>query len=87
MALVVADLYALGLTVVRSKIGFLIGSATALFVIISYAGFTLGFACTFDGLRYSGWQGLFAGVVFVCFVIQVLYSIVITPKLVGAKVG
>lgn len=44
MALVVADLYALGLTVVRSKLGFLIGSATALFVIISYAGFTLGFA-------------------------------------------
>ncbi len=43
MALVVADLY-VGLTMVRSKIGFLIGSATGLLVIISYAGFTIGFA-------------------------------------------
>jgi len=88
VALVLAFMYALGLTLVGLKFGFLIGFVSGLLVIIPYAGFTLGFtAAILMTFATNGGSGLFAGVVIVYLLNQALESFVITPRLVGEQVG
>ncbi len=88
VALLLGGLYAIGLTVIGLKFGFVVGLVSGLISIIPYAGFTLGFlAAILIGLaNYSGIE-LFLGIAAVYTVVQILESTVITPKLVGDKVG
>ena len=81
-------LYGIGLSIVGLRFGFLIGLLSGLISIIPYAGLTIGFsvAIMMALANYSGISSLI-GVVVVYVVVQVLEGFVITPKLVGDKVG
>lgn len=88
VALVLACLYALGLTVVGLRFGALIGIAAGLLSVIPYAGFTIGFGTALlMGFANHGGVALIIGIVAVFVVIQILESIIVTPRLVGNKVG
>jgi len=88
VAFALAILYAVGLSAVGLKFGALIGIASGLISIIPYAGFTLGFltAIIMALSNYSGMDQIF-GIVAVFVIVQALEGIIITPKLVGDKVG
>jgi predicted PurR-regulated permease PerM len=88
VALALACLYATGLGLVGLRFGILIGIISGLISIIPYAGFSIGFvtALTIALANYTG-IGLIIGIVSVFIVVQTLESILITPKLVGDKVG
>jgi predicted PurR-regulated permease PerM len=78
----------IGLSIVGLKFGFIIGLLAGLVSIIPYAGFSLGFlaSITMALANYSG-PNLLIGIVVIFVVVQVLEGLVITPKLVGDKVG
>jgi predicted PurR-regulated permease PerM len=88
VALILGGLYALGLWAIGLKFGLLVGLISGLISIIPYAGFTLGFsvALVIALTNYTG-MGQVLGVVLVFSVVQGLEGAVITPKLVGNKVG
>jgi len=88
VALILAALYALGLSMVGLKFGILIGIISGLISVIPYAGFSLGFlAAIVTGLAHNtGYWPIF-GIVIVFVIVQTLESFLITPKLVGNKVG
>jgi len=88
VALILGVLYAIGLSLVGLKFGLLIGLLAGLISIIPYAGFTIGFATAlFVGLaNFTGW-GPIVGIAAVFTAVQALESTVITPNLVGDKVG
>jgi predicted PurR-regulated permease PerM len=88
VASILSLLYAIGLTLVGLRFGFLIGVISGMISIIPYAGFTLGFLTSIMiGLaNYSG-MGSLVGIVVVFVVVQSLEGTIITPKLVGNKVG
>jgi Predicted permease len=88
VALILAGLYATGLSIVGLKFGILIGIISGLISVIPYAGFTLGFlAAIVTGLANNTGLGPIFGIVTVFTIVQLLEGFVITPKLVGNKVG
>lgn len=88
VALVLGCLYALGLSLVGLKFGVLIGIGSGLLSVIPYAGFTIGFTIAMImGFANHDEMGLIFRVVGVFITIQALESVIITPKLVGKKVG
>ncbi len=88
VALILSLLYAVGFSIIGLKFGLLIGLLTGLISIIPYAGFLLGFiaAMSVSLANYNG-VGAIIGVVCVFVVIQMTEGFLITPKLVGKKVG
>lgn len=88
VALALSILYAAGLSIVGLKFGFLIGLFSGLISIIPYAGFTIGFATAMI-IAFANYVGIgqIAGVVSVFIIVQSLEGMIITPKLVGDKVG
>lgn len=88
VALILGCLYAIGLSLIGLKFGVVVGLISGLVSFIPYAGFALGFSTALlIGLaNFSGIE-LILGIVAVFTVIQVLESTVLTPKLVGDKVG
>lgn len=88
VALVLGIIYAAGLWGIGLRFGILIGMVTGLLSIIPYAGFTIGFlAAMLVGLANHADGGVLIGVVIVFGVVQALEGTVITPRLVGDKVG
>lgn len=88
VAVILATLYAIGLSIVGVRFGLLIGISTGLLSIIPYAGSLLGFASaiTISFANFTGFSNIL-GVLAVFAVVQGLEGIVITPRLVGNKVG
>lgn len=88
VALVLAALYSIGLSLIGLKFGFLIGIVSGLISIIPYAGFSIGFttALLIGLANYSG-VGQLISIFSVFAIVQTLESFIITPKLVGNKVG
>lgn len=88
VALTLAALYSIGLTIVGLKFGFLIGLMTGLLSVIPYVGFSTGFglAIIVALANYEG-PGPLLGAIVVFLIIQALESFVITPRLVGNRVG
>jgi predicted PurR-regulated permease PerM len=85
---VLALLYAVGLTIAGVKMGPLIGMLTGLLAFIPYVGVAIGAILSvvvsiFEGAGVGQYIGI--GVVFV--VVQALEGLVLTPYLVGEKVG
>ena len=88
VALALAVLYATGLSVIGLKFGFLIGLLSGLISIIPYAGFSLGFASAIIvALANNSGMPVIGGVISVFVIVQTLEGFIITPKLVGDKVG
>jgi len=81
-------LYGVGLTVVGLRFGLLIGLISGFISIIPYAGLTIGFvaAMMIGFANFTGMDTIF-GIIIVFVTVQVLEGVVITPKLVGDKVG
>jgi len=88
VALILAVLYATGLSLIGLRFGPVIGLITGLISIIPYAGFTLGFtASLMVALANFTDYSLIGGIVVVFIIIQLIEGFIITPKLVGDKVG
>lgn len=86
---ILGALFALGLAILDVKLGILIGIVAGLLHIIPYLGFTVGLALALlmSALDSStGWGQLF-GVVAVFTLVQTLEAYIITPKIVGERVG
>ncbi|MCC6746321.1 MAG: AI-2E family transporter [Deltaproteobacteria bacterium] len=83
-----AVLYSVGLSVVGVKMGVLIGITTALLAFIPYVGVVVGLVLSalLCLLEYSG-PGPLIGVGVVFLVMQLLEGLLLTPWLVGEKVG
>lgn len=88
VASVLAVLYAIGLSIVGLPFGVLIGLLSGLISVIPYAGVTLGLltALVVGLANYTGIGPIF-GIVAVFTVVQFFEGFLITPKLVGDKVG
>ncbi|MBI2520936.1 MAG: AI-2E family transporter [Bdellovibrio sp.] len=88
VALILACLYGIGFFIIGLRFGFLIGIGTGLLSIIPFVGSILGFivAITVALANFTGLATIM-GVTIVFVVIQGLEGLVITPKLVGDKVG
>lgn len=88
VAFCLAILYAIGLFAVGLKFGLLIGIISGLISIIPYAGLMLGFitAVIVALANYTG-PGVLIGLSLVFIIVQALEGTIITPKLVGDKVG
>jgi predicted PurR-regulated permease PerM len=88
VALVLAGLYAVGLSVIGLKFGILIGMISGLLNVIPYVGFSVGFASALlVAVANDGGSGMFLGILLVFGIVQGLEGTIITPKLVGDKVG
>jgi len=88
VALALAGLYAIGLSVLGLRFGLLIGLISGLISIIPYAGFALGFfTAIIIALANNMAPGSLVGISLVFIIVQMLEGFVITPKLVGNKVG
>jgi len=88
VACVLGLLYGVGLMIVGLRFGILVGLMSGLISIIPYAGFAIGFAVALMlALANFTGMGTIAGVIIVFVVVQSLEGLVITPKLVGDKVG
>jgi len=88
VALILAVLYGGGLGIIGLKFGFLIGIVSGLLNIIPYAGFAIGLlSALVMSLAYFETILTPIGVIVVFVVVQLLESFLITPKLVGNKVG
>lgn len=88
VALCLATLYSIGFLIIGLRFGFLIGLLTGLLSVIPYVGAVTGFitAMTIAIADFSGF-GLIGAILVVFAIIQSLEGLVITPKLVGNKVG
>ena len=86
--LAMATLYSIGYAVVGVRLAFGIGVLAGLLSFIPYVGgaIALGLALLMTVLHWTGW-GQLIGVGVVYTVIQILEGFVITPKIVGDKVG
>lgn len=88
VAMILALLYSIGLSLIGLKFGFLIGLITGLLSIIPYAGFAIGIvASVLVALANYTSPMIFVGLAIVFTIIQMLEGFLITPKLVGNKVG
>ncbi len=85
---ILAVLYAVGLSIAGVKMAVLIGLLTGCLAFIPYVGVIVGvvLALGVSLLEYSG-PGQIIGVVAVFAVVQALEGLVITPRVVGEKVG
>ncbi len=80
--------YALGLSLAGLNFGIVVGLATGLLAIVPYAGFFLGFVVGMGiALFQFGAEGGFWFVLGVFMAGQLLESYVLTPRLVGERVG
>lgn len=88
VALILAVLYAIGLALAGVKLGVPIGILSGLLNVVPYLGFAFGFglALLMSLLEWSGF-GAVIGVLVVFTVVQSLEGYVITPRIVGEKVG
>lgn len=94
VALILAALYALGLAIVFElagigiSAGIAIGALAGILNIIPYFGFLIGFVLSILMVLLE-WNGVWpiGGVLLVFFVVQNLEGYVITPRIVGEKVG
>jgi predicted PurR-regulated permease PerM len=86
---ILAGIYSLGLVIVGLKFGLLIGCLTGLFTFIPYVGFSFGLiAAVVTALaNISEGPGQLIGVAIVYGIGQALETYVITPRIVGNKVG
>lgn len=89
VAMILAVLYGVGLGLIGIKMGILIGIVAGLLNVVPYLGAGIGFALAFLMGAIHGDQPLLTTVlvVVVFSVIQLLESYVITPRLVGTKLG
>jgi predicted PurR-regulated permease PerM len=83
-----ALIYPLGLMLTGLNLAWPIGVFTGLAVFIPYLGYTTGLvlALMSAAIQFSGWHGI-AEVAAVYAVGQVLESFVLTPRLVGERIG
>ena len=88
VALILATLYGIGFSVIGLRFGLLIGICTGLLSIIPFVGSILGFiaAIAVALANFTG-LGTVVSVAIVFAIVQGLEGLVITPKLVGDKVG
>jgi predicted PurR-regulated permease PerM len=88
VAAILSLLYGIGLAVVGLRFGFAIGFLAGWLSVIPYVGFSFGFLTSMM-IGIANYQGVgqLMGVVAVFLVVQGLEGTVITPKLVGNKVG
>lgn len=86
--MILSILYGFGLWATGLKFGLIIGLISGMISIIPYAGFTLGFlaAIIMGVANFTGVDTL-VGIIIVFAIVQVLEGFIITPKLVGDKVG
>lgn len=83
-----AGLYGLGLLIVGLKFGLIIGLLTGCLAFIPYVGFSFGLSVAIiTALANFEGYGTLIGVGIVYAVVQTLESFVITPRIVGNKVG
>lgn len=88
VALALGILYSFGLSILGLKFGILIGLFSGLICIIPYAGFSLGLlAALITALANDASMGTIIGVFVVFGIVQILEGFIITPKVVGDKVG
>ncbi len=87
-ALILAAFYGIGLLVVHLKFGFIVGVCTGLLVIVPYVGYGTGLltAMVIELSGFSSWSHVFS-VLMIFALGQALESFVVTPRLVGHKVG
>ena len=85
---VLAVYYSVGLALFRFDLAVPVGVFTGLAVFIPYVGFGLGLvlALISGALQFAGWHGLI-GVAVVYGTGQLLESFVLTPRLVGERIG
>jgi predicted PurR-regulated permease PerM len=85
---VLAVYYSVGLGLFRFDLAVPVGVFTGLAVFIPYAGFGLGLTLALISglLQFDGWHGLI-GVAVVYGIGQLLESFVLTPRLVGERIG
>jgi len=85
---VLAAYYSIGLALFRFELALPVGIFTGLLIFIPYVGFGLGLilALLAGVLQFAGWYGLVA-VAVVYGIGQVLESFVLTPRLVGERIG
>jgi predicted PurR-regulated permease PerM len=87
VAFILAGLYSLALTLVSLPFAIVVGTLTGLLSFIPYVGFSLGLLASIAiCLSDFGWTQL-ALVLFALFSVQAIESFVLTPKIVGDKVG
>jgi predicted PurR-regulated permease PerM len=86
--LVLAVYYSLGLMIAGFDVALPVGIITGLLVFIPYLGFGLGLALALIAavLQFADWSGIIA-VAIIYGVGQVLESFVLTPRLVGERIG
>jgi predicted PurR-regulated permease PerM len=86
--LVLAVYYSLGLMIAGFDVALPVGIITGLLVFIPYLGFGLGLALALIAavLQFGDWSGLIAVAIIYGFG-QVLESFVLTPRLVGERIG
>ncbi len=86
--LALAVYYSIGLALFRFELALPVGVITGLLVFIPYVGFGIGlFLALLAGvLQFSGWYGLGAVAVVYGFG-QLLESFILTPRLVGERIG
>ena len=87
--LALAVVYALGLMLLGLRLGLLVGLIAGLASIVPYMGFVVGIgAALIAGFFQFGADGLMLGGIVAVFMIgQVLESVVLTPMLVGDRIG
>ena len=88
VSLSLAVLYSLGLTLTGIRFGFLIGVVAGLLFIIPYVGTMIGIAASAVVLivEFSGWGQVF-GVAATFAVAQAIEGYLLTPRIVGNRVG
>jgi predicted PurR-regulated permease PerM len=86
--LALAVFYSVGLALFRFDLAVPVGVFTGLAVFIPYVGFGLGLVLALISavLQFSGWHGLI-GVAVVFGLGQVIESFILTPRLVGERIG
>ena len=88
VCLVLAVFYAVGLSLTGIDLGVLIGLLTGILSFIPYFGFLTGVVLSvLLGLAQGAGWGVWIGLLIVFSLGQVLESYILTPKLVGDKVG
>lgn len=85
---VLAAYYSLALAIFGINFALLLGLLTGILIFIPYLGFTLGFALSLAvaTLQFAGWQPIMA-VLLIYGVGQLLESFILTPFLVGERIG
>lgn len=80
--------YSIGLGVIGVKFGVLIGFCAGILSLIPYVGFSMGLATALllGLVNFAGWGSIVA-IIVLFLVVQMIEGFIITPKVVGDKVG